>query len=153
MKQSAGLLLWRRRDAGIEVFLVHPGGPYWQRKDDGAWSIPKGEFEAPESPLDAARREFVEETGLAVHGEGVPLPPVRQAGGKTVHPFALEADVDPARLRSNRFGIEWPPRSGRVRQFPEVDRAGWFTPEVAQRKLVAGQRPMLEALRALLERR
>jgi predicted NUDIX family NTP pyrophosphohydrolase len=152
-RQSAGLIVYRRRDAGVEVLLVHPGGPYWVRKDAGAWSIPKGEFTAGEEPLAAARREFAEETGFAVEGEFVALPVVRQAGGKLVHPFAVEGDMDAGAIRSNTFTLEWPPRSGRTTEFPEVDRAEWFSLEDAEAKLLAGQRPILAALRALLGQR
>ena len=150
-KTSAGLLLYRRRDGALEVFLVHPGGPFWARKDAGAWSIPKGEIGPDEAPLAAARREFGEETGLAVDGDVIALAPIRQAGGKLVHAFAIEADLDPAAIVSNRFTMEWPPRSGEQREFPEIDRAGWFGLEAARRKLLAGQLPLLEDLRERLE--
>lgn len=146
MKRSAGVLAWRRRAGALEVFLVHPGGPFWAKKDEGAWSIPKGELAEGEEPLAAARREFLEETGLALVGDFRALPPVRQAGGKTVLAFAVEADLDPDAIRSNLFSMEWPPRSGRQAQFPEVDRAAWFTLEQARVKLLAGQRPLLDAL-------
>ena len=150
-KTSAGLLLYRRRDGALEVFLVHPGGPFWARKDAGAWSIPKGEIGPDEAPLAAARREFGEETGLAVDGDVIALAPIRQAGGKLVHAFAIEADLDPAAIVSNRFTLEWPPRSGERREFPEIDRAGWFGLEAARRKLLSGQLPLLEDLRERLE--
>ena len=150
-KISAGLLLYRRRDGALEVFLVHPGGPFWARKDAGAWSIPKGEIGPDEAPLAAARREFGEETGLAVDGDVIALAPIRQAGGKLVHAFAIEADLDPAAIVSNRFTLEWPPRSGERREFPEIDRAGWFGLEAARRKLLSGQLPLLEDLRERLE--
>jgi predicted NUDIX family NTP pyrophosphohydrolase len=149
-KQSAGLLMYRRRAGGLEVFLVHPGGPFWARKDQGAWSIPKGEHPPDEDPLVAARREFAEETGLALAGEAVALQPVRQAGGKVVHTFALEGDADPGAIASNRFVIEWPPRSGRTQEFPEVDRAGWFGLAEARRKLLASQLGLLDQLLALI---
>jgi predicted NUDIX family NTP pyrophosphohydrolase len=148
--QSAGVLLYRRRGAAIEVLLVHPGGPFWARKDDGAWSIPKGEFDAGEAPVDAARREFAEETGIALTQPLVALTPVAQSRAKTVHAFAAEADVDAARVVSNTFALEWPPRSGRVQSFPEIDRAGWFSLDEARTKIVAGQRALLDELRALL---
>ncbi len=148
-KISAGILLYRRRDSGIEVLLVHPGGPFWAKKDDGAWSIPKGEVDGDEALLDAARREFREETGFAVDGSFRALPPVRQPGGKTVHAWAVEGDCDPSAVRSNRFTLEWPPRSGRMQDFPEVDRAGWFDLAAARRKLTRGQLPLLEALAML----
>jgi predicted NUDIX family NTP pyrophosphohydrolase len=151
-KDSAGLLVWRRRAAGPEVLLVHPGGPFWRAKDDGAWSIPKGEPDPGEDLLAAARRELTEETGAAPEGPFVPLPPVRQKGGKVVHAWAVEADVpDPesaGTLRSNTFTMEWPPRSGRMQAFPEVDRAAWFDLDTARRKLNPAQTPLLDALSA-----
>jgi len=144
--QSAGILLYRRRDAGLEVLLVHPGGPFWARRDEGAWSIPKGEFLPPEAAEAAARREWREETGLEFEGVLVPLPPIAQSRAKTVHAFAAEGDIDPAQIRSNVFEMEWPPRSGRRQAFPEVDRAAWFTLGEARVRIVAGQRPLLDAL-------
>jgi len=148
--QSAGVILFRRRPAGVEVLLVHPGGPFWARKDQGAWSIPKGEFASDEAPEAAARREFSEETGIALSIDLVALTPVMQSRAKTVHPFAGEFDLDPAAVRSNRFELEWPPRSGRMQSFPEIDRAGWFTLAEARTKIVAGQRAILDALQELL---
>jgi len=152
-KTSAGLLLYRWREGRLEVFLVHPGGPFWARKDEGAWSIPKGELAAGEDPLVAARREFAEETGLVPDGAFVALTPLRQAGGKIVHAFALEGDCDPSAIRSNSFTIEWPPRSGQRREFPEVDRAGWFALAEAQRKILKGQLGLLAGLVELQSRR
>jgi predicted NUDIX family NTP pyrophosphohydrolase len=152
-KTSAGVLLYRWREGRPEVFLVHPGGPFWARKDAGAWSIPKGEFAADEDPLFAARREFAEETGLTVDGEFLALTPIRQKGGKVVHGFALEGDCDPTAIRSNSFTIEWPPRSGRQRAFPEVDRAGWFGLAEARRKILESQADLLKELELLLRRR
>ena len=143
--------MFRRRNASLEVLLVHPGGPFWQRKDDGAWSIPKGEFLEGEAADAAARREFAEETGCALRGELLPLTPVKQPSGKVVHPFAIEGDLDPASIRSNTFALEWPPRSGIMREFPEVDRAGWFDLETARRKLLRGQLGSLDRLSELLE--
>ncbi len=148
--QSAALVLYRRRDRSLEVFIVHPGGPFWQRKDDGAWSFPKGEFGADERAEDAARREFAEETGVVIGGELCALTPVAQHSGKLVHPFACEGDLDPAQLASNTFELEWPPKSGIRRVFPEVDRGDWFDVETAARKLIDGQRPILRALEAML---
>ncbi len=145
--QSAGLLLYRERAGRLEVFLVHPGGPFWARKDDGAWSIPKGEFGNDETPLAAARREFGEETGMSVDGEFVALASLRQRSGKVIHAFALRAEVDPAQLRSNVFALEWPPKSGQVREFPEVDRAAWFPLDEAQLKIQKGQAAFLDQLR------
>jgi predicted NUDIX family NTP pyrophosphohydrolase len=142
MKTSAGLLLYRQRSAVLEVFLVHPGGPFWARRDDGAWSIPKGGIEAGEDALDAARREFTEETGFTAEGEFVALKPVKQAGGKVVHAWAVEGDVDAAQVRSNTF-------LHNGREYPEVDRAAWFTMAEARRKLLSGQVPLLDELARL----
>ena len=144
-KHSAGLLLYRRRD-DLEVFLVHPGGPYWARQDEGAWSIPKGELDPGEDPLAAALRELGEETGFGVDGPFLALPTVRQAGGKLVTAFAAEADVDPAALRSATFPLEWPPRSGRRQAFPEVDRAAWFGLVEARRRINPAQVSLLDRL-------
>jgi predicted NUDIX family NTP pyrophosphohydrolase len=149
-RQSAGLLVYRNGVRGLEVFLVHPGGPFWQRKDAGAWSIPKGEFDEPESALNAARREFTEETGLALDGEFVALKPVRQRSGKVVQAFAIKADFDPGAIRSNTFSLEWPPRSGKMSEFPEIDRADWFDIAQANIKLIEGQRPLLVELETRL---
>jgi len=145
-KQSAGVLLYRRRGGRLEVLLVHPGGPFWQRKDEGAWSLPKGEFDDGEDPEAAARREFREETGLDLKVDLMALTPVRQRSGKRVHPFAGEADLDVSDIRSNVFTMEWPPRSGKMSAFPEVDRAGWFDLDTAARKILAAQQPILEEL-------
>jgi predicted NUDIX family NTP pyrophosphohydrolase len=149
-KLSAGLLLFRRRNGGLEVLLVHPGGPYWARKDDGAWSIPKGEIEPGEDRLARARREFAEETGFTLEGPFLPLAPVRQAGGKAVHAWAVEGEIDAGAIRSNSFCLEWPPRSGRVREFAEVDRAEWFDLAAARRKINPGQRALLDELERVL---
>ncbi len=147
---SAGILFYRRRSDGIEVLLVHPGGPFWALRDDGAWSIPKGEFiEGEEDAELAARREFTEETGWRFDGSLQPLGQIRQAGGKTVVAFTAEADFDNGTLASNLFEMEWPPRNGRMQSFPEVDRAGWFSPGEAWIKILAGQRPLLAAVAAL----
>lgn len=145
-KTSSGLLLFREASGTLEVLLVHPGGPFWSRKDEGAWSIPKGEFEEGEDPLDAARREFEEETGASARGEALPLGSLRQTGGKVVHAWAVRGDFDPALLRSNTFLLEWPPKSGRLREFPEVDRAGWFPLDEARRKILKGQAGFLDRL-------
>lgn len=149
--QSAGLLVYRRRDATLEVLLVHPGGPFWQKRDDGAWSIPKGEVAENEADMEVARREFHEELGVAApDGEFSPLGEVRQKGGKVVRAWAIAGDLDVSRLRSNTFQIEWPPRSGKMRQFPEVDRAGWFDLETARRKMLTAQREFLDRLEGVL---
>ena len=142
---SAGLLVFRRK-AGLEVLLGHPGGPYWARKDKGAWSIPKG-LVGPDGDLAAAaRRELAEETSFIADGPLVALKPVRQKSGKIVHAFALEADFDLAQFASNSFEMEWPPKSGRMASFPEIDRAGWFRIEPALAKILKGQRPIVEVL-------
>ncbi len=145
-KTSAGILLYRRRTAGVQVFLVHPGGPFWARKDDGAWSIPKGEYDPEEDPLAAGRREFTEETGLVLQGPFRALGTLKQPGGKAVTAYAAEGDADAASVSSNTFELEWPPRSGKIRRFPEIDRAAWFELEDARRKLLPGQRPFLDRL-------
>jgi len=137
--KSAGLLLYRHRQGASEVFLVHPGGPFWATKDAGAWSIPKGEFEPTEDPLAAARREFTEETGFEAEGDFVPLTPLRQKSGKIVHAWAVQMDCDPAHVRSNTF--TW-----KGREFPEVDRAAWFDLETAKRKILPGQQGFLDEL-------
>jgi predicted NUDIX family NTP pyrophosphohydrolase len=151
-KQSAGLLIYRRRGGVPEVFLVHPGGPFWAKKDAGAWSIPKGEFEPGDDPLATAKREFTEETGFTIDGPFTDLAPIKQPGGKTVHAFAVAGDCDPAAIRSNLFTLEWPPRSGRRQEFPEVDRAGWFDLAAAREKILKGQLPLLDQLERLLQR-
>jgi predicted NUDIX family NTP pyrophosphohydrolase len=145
-RKSAGVLLYRWRDDAPQFLLVHPGGPFWQRKDDGAWSLPKGEFEEGEAAEAVARRELAEETGLRLDAPLVPLAPVRQRGGKWIHPFAAQADVDASTMRSNTFRMEWPPRSGTMREFPEVDRAAWFDLQTAARKILASQKPILDEL-------
>ena len=151
MKTSAGILLYRRRPHGPEVLLAHPGGPFWVKRDLGAWTIPKGEIDAGEEPLAAARREFAEETGAAAEGPAVALTPIRQKGGKLVHAWAVEGDCDADAIRSNRFEMEWPPRSGRRVEFPEIDRAAWFPLEAARERILSAQVPLLEELRRLLE--
>jgi predicted NUDIX family NTP pyrophosphohydrolase len=151
-KRSAGILLYRRREDGVEVLLVHPGGPFWAKRDEGAWSIPKGEIADVEEALAAARREFEEETGFRLRpgSEALALGSFRQSSAKTVEVWAIEGDADPRRLVSNTFRMEWPPRSGRYREIPEVDRAAWFALPEAARRLVKGQTPVIEALRAHL---
>jgi predicted NUDIX family NTP pyrophosphohydrolase len=147
-KQSAGILLYRWRTAGLEVLLAHPGGPLWAKRDEGAWSIPKGEYEPDEDPLDAACREFREELGSAVPSDAAPidLGEIRQASGKRVRAWAIEGDLDPGTVTSMPFEMEWPPRSGRMREFPEVDRAAWFRIDDARTRLVRGQVALLDRL-------
>jgi predicted NUDIX family NTP pyrophosphohydrolase len=151
-KQSAGLLLFRRRADAIEVLLVHPGGPFWARKDDGAWTVPKGEVDENEDVLAAARREVEEETGARPSGPFIALAPLNQSGGKIVHVWAVESEFDPSTLRSNLFEMEWPPKSGTRRSFPEVDRAEWFDLATASRKILASQAPVLQHLEKQLIR-
>ncbi len=148
--RSAGLLLYRRRNGKLEVLLVHPGGPFWQKRDEGAWSIPKGELADSEIALDCARREFQEELGAAApSGEVAALGSVRQSGGKAVYAWAVEGDFDVTQTRSSSFEVEWPPHSGEMQHFPEVDRAGWFDVDTARRKLIAAQAAFLDRLGAM----
>jgi len=149
-KISAGLLLYRRRRGVIEVFLVHPGGPFWAKKDEGAWSIPKGEAAPGEDLLSAARREFQEETGLGIDGDFRALAAVRQPGGKHVHAWAVEADCEAEAIHSNSFEMEWPPGSGQRREFPEVDRSAWLDLPSARVKITIGQIGLLDQLERLL---
>ena len=146
-KRSAGILMFRRRGGEIEVLLMHPGGPFWAKKDAGAWSIPKGEYAQGEDALTVAKREFEEETGARPDGKFLPLGEVVQAGGKIVTAWALEGDFDPATLTSNRFELEWPPKSGRKVSFPEVDRALWLSPAEARQKILPAQRELITRLR------
>jgi predicted NUDIX family NTP pyrophosphohydrolase len=148
---SAGLLVYRNPD-NFEVLLAHPGGPYWARKDAGAWTIPKGLVEPGDELLATAQREFSEETGFVAHGPFLPLAPVKQKSGKIVHAFAMQGDFDPDQLVSNTFEIMWPPRSGRLKSFPEVDRLGWFAYPQALEKLLAYQQPFLVELKETLTR-
>lgn len=150
-KTSAGLLLYRFIDRGLEVLLVHPGGPFWANRDLGAWSIPKGETAEGEDLLAAARREFHEETGSGAEGPTFALGQLRQRSGKIIHAWAVRSDFDPSGLRSNHFEMEWPPRSGEIRSFAEVDRAAWFDLAEARRRIVPGQAGFLDALLAHLE--
>jgi predicted NUDIX family NTP pyrophosphohydrolase len=150
-RHSAGLLMYRRRQGVLEVFLVHPGGPFWAGKDAGAWSIPKGEYTPSEETLAAARREFKEETGLTAAGEFIPLTPLKQPSGKIIQAWAVAGDCDAGAIRSNTFTLEWPPRSGLRQEFPEVDRAAWFSLTAAREKISKGQTGFLEELRNLLE--
>lgn len=141
--------MYRRRGGALEVFLVHPGGPFWAKKDAGAWSIPKGEIDPSEEPLAAARREFAEETGFTAEGAFLPLASITQAAGKVVQAWAFEGDADPAALQSNSFSIEWPPRSGQQKSFPEVDRAAWFPLDLARQKINPAQVALLDELETL----
>lgn len=151
-RSSAGLLLYRRRDAGVEVLIGHMGGPFWARKDDAAWSVPKGEYGPDEEPFAVALREFEEELGSPAPADDfVPLGEVRQAGGKVFTAWAAEGDLDAASARSNTFSLEWPPRSGRIQEYPEIDRAAWVTVDEARTKLVRGQVPLLDRLLAVLK--
>lgn len=145
-KQSAGILLYRKNGGTFQVFLVHPGGPFFMNKDDGSWSIPKGEFLDDEDPLEAAKREFEEETGKVITGKFIPLNPITQKGGKTVLAWAVEGDIDPAITKSNHFEIEWPPRSGKQKSFPEIDRAAWFDLDIAKIKINAAQADFIKEL-------
>lgn len=146
MKHSAGLLIYREKAGAVQVFLVHPGGPFWAKKDIASWSIPKGEFEEGEDPLQAALREFVEETGLQVPaGDPLPLGPL-QTGRKVVHTWYLQGDLDAATVSGNMFEMEWPPRSGKMQKFPEVDRAAWYGLAEARLKLHKGQVPIVDKL-------
>jgi predicted NUDIX family NTP pyrophosphohydrolase len=151
-KLSAGILMFRGKGPSLEVLLVHPGGPFWAKKDRGAWSIPKGEYEEGDDPLAAARREFEEELGSpAPSGDIIPLGEIRQPSRKLVTAFALEGDFDPAMLKSNHFTMEWPPKSGTLQSFPEVDRAAWFKPDKAREKILPGQAPFIDHLLAAIE--
>ena len=147
---SAGILLYRKSVGRLEVFLVHPGGPFWAKKDAGAWSIPKGEYLEGEDPESVARREFAEETGCELTGSMQPFTPLKQPSGKVISAWVVEGDLDVATLKSNTFALEWPPRSGNIQHFPEVDRGAWFDLPTARDKLLAGQRPFLDQLSRFL---
>jgi len=149
-KLSAGILLYRKSGGRLEVFLVHPGGPFWAKKDAGAWSIPKGEYLEGEDPESVARREFAEETGCELTGSMQPLASLEQPSGKVISAWAVEGDLDPATLKSNTVALEWPPRSGKIQQCPEVERGAWFDLISARDKLLAGQRPFLDQLSRFL---
>jgi len=151
-KISAGILMFRKRDGQLQVFLVHPGGPLWTKKDIGAWSIPKGEIDPGEDPLSAAQREFEEETGLKISGRFIPLSSVKLKSGKVVQAWAGEGECDPETIKSNTFPIEWPPRSGRKQEFPEIDRAAWFGIGEAKEKINKGQVPLIEELERFFSR-
>jgi predicted NUDIX family NTP pyrophosphohydrolase len=152
-KKSAGLVMYRFRDSQLEVLLVHPGGPFWEKKDDGAWSIPKGEYNDDEEPLSVAKREFKEETGYEAHGDFLPLHPIKQPSRKVVTAWAFEGDCDARTVKSNTFTMEWPPHSGKQAEFPEIDRARWFLINRAKKKLLRGQIGFIEELCELLKYR
>lgn len=139
MKQSAGILLYRKKDDSIDFFLVHPGGPFFAKKQEGVWTVPKGEIDPGEDPLACAIREFEEETGYKISGDFIPLTPIRQKGGKIVHCWALQYEVDAEKIKSNLFTMEWPPKSGKIKSFPEVDKAGWLKIEEAKKLINPGQ--------------
>ena len=149
-KKSAGILLYRKKNNALEFFLVHPGGPFWKNKDLGAWSIPKGEFAEEEDPLKAAKRELEEEVGITCSGPFMELTAVRQKAGKTVYAWGAEKDVDPATLKSNSFQMEWPPKSGKMKDFPEIDKGQWFYAEEAKKKINMSQAPLIDELILLL---
>ena len=151
VRRSAGLLMFRRKGRELEVFLVHPGGPFWAKKNEGAWTVPKGEYVDGESPLDAARREFVEETGFVAEGEFLDLGTVKQNNGKLVTAWAFEGDCDPAKLTSNTCMVEWPPRTGKMIEIPEVDRGAWYALPAARLVILKSQSPFLDALAAKLD--
>ncbi|CAN5361470.1 NUDIX domain-containing protein [soil metagenome] len=152
MKTSAGILLYRTTQGHLQVMLVHPGGPFWAKKEEGAWTVPKGEVAEGEDVLATAKREFQEETGITIDGDFIALAPIKQAGGKVVHAFALEMDVDVSAIKSNTFPLEWPPKSGRILQVPEVDRAEWFDMPTARNKINKAQVELLDELIQLLPR-
>jgi predicted NUDIX family NTP pyrophosphohydrolase len=149
-KISAGILLYRTTSGTLEVFLVHPGGPFWAKRDQGAWSIPKGEVTEGREPLETAKREFLEETGSPIDGDFIELAPARQAGGKLVLAWAVRGDIDPSSVTSNTFSMEWPPRSGRQQEFPEVDRGQWFAVPDALDKILDGQAELIRELQQKL---
>jgi predicted NUDIX family NTP pyrophosphohydrolase len=150
-KKAAGILLYRRTGSSLEIFLIHPGGPFWAKKDESSWSIPKGEFLENEDPLTAAKREFQEETGFTVEGPFVSIGSIKQSSGKVVQAWACEGDVDAAAIHSNTFQLEWPPRSGKYEEFPEADRAEWFPMELAWKKILKVQMPFLQNLERILQ--
>jgi len=149
-KKSAGLLIYRRKAKTIEMLLVHPGGPFWAKKDEGAWSIPKGELNDNENPLAAAVREMKEETGIKVSGNFIELTPVKQKSGKWVYAWAIEKELDIENIKSNTFDMEWPPRSGNKKSFPEIDKAAWFNTNEARKKIIDGQIPLIDQLEKII---
>jgi len=150
-KKSAGLLMYRFKEGVPQILLVHPGGPYWSNKDDGAWSIPKGLIDSGENPFSAARREFKEETGIYADGTFIALTPLKQPGGKIIYAWAFKGDCDPATISSNTFPMEWPPRSGIIKEFYEIDRAQWFPIDLAKTKIIKGQRGFIEELERVIQ--
>ena len=150
-KKSAGILLYRFTKKNLEIFLVHPGGPFWKNKDAGAWSIPKGEFDDNEEPLDAAIREMKEETGITLKGKFIELTPIKQKSGKLVYAWAVEHDLDTSEIKSNEFEMEWPPKSGKKRLFPEIDKAEWFDLKIAKEKILDAQWTLVEELATKVE--
>ena len=152
MKTSAGILLYRKNGKDTELLLVHPGGPFWKNKDTGAWSIPKGEFTDGENALDAAIREFEEETGFACNGDFIVLTPIKLSSGKIVYAWALEKDIDTALVKSNYFEMEWPPKSGKKQQFSEIDKADWFSPAAARQKINTAQSAFIDELLGILKK-
>jgi len=149
-RKSAGILLYKIENKILKIFLVHPGGPFWAKKDDGAWSIPKGEFEDGEDPIDAAKREFEEETGIKISGDFIELKPVKQKSGKIVYAWAVEGDIDVSKIKSNEFEIEWPPKSGKMKTFPEIDKAAWFDLGEANKKIIEAQSSLIKELETKL---
>ncbi|XZF15691.1 NUDIX domain-containing protein [Chitinophagaceae bacterium MMS25-I14] len=150
-KASAGILLYRFSDGELQVLLVHPGGPLWAKKDEGAWSVPKGEYEPGEEALAAAIRELQEETGIIITGDLIALSPIKQKSGKIVHAWLAAGDIDPEQIRSNTFEMQWPPKSGKMQSFPEVDKAGWFSIATAGKKINSGQLPLLKEAELILQ--
>jgi predicted NUDIX family NTP pyrophosphohydrolase len=150
-KQSAGLLMYRKKNQSIQVLLIHPGGPFWAKKDLGAWSMPKGEFSDEEDGLKAARREFEEETGFLPTGQFMRLGAIKQPSGKVIHAWAFEGDLDAKKIKSNTFSLEWPPQSGKQQEFPEADRAEWFNIDVAREKIIRGQLEFIDELLRTIE--
>jgi predicted NUDIX family NTP pyrophosphohydrolase len=149
-KRAAGILLYRKNGSSMEVFLIHPGGPFWAKKDEGSWSIPKGEYSDEEEPLKAAQREFQEETGFSVQGPFIPIGSIKQSNGKIVHAWASEGDLDASAIQSNTFRLEWPPHSGKFQEFPEADRGEWFSIVQARKKILKAQLRFLKNLAALV---
>jgi len=150
-QKSAGILLYKIENKILKIFLVHPGGPFWAKKDDGAWSIPKGEFDDGEDPLGAAKREFEEETGIKISGEFLELNPIKQKSGKIVYAWAVEGDVDVSKIKSNEFEIEWPPKSGKMKSFPEIDKAAWFNSNEARKKIIEAQSSLIRELETMIK--